>query len=155
MKTNFGKLSMSSSAFKHGERLPDAQSTSGEGVSPHLSWRNVPEGTTSFALVCHDPDAPLIDGFTHWVLYGIPADVTEIPEGGGSEYLQGHNDLGETGYSPAAPIRRHGTHFYYFHLYAVGGSTELPPGLTAAELRQLVDADVINQARIVGTYSND
>ncbi len=29
----------------------------------------------------HDPDAPLVDGFTHWVLYNIPGDTTELAEG--------------------------------------------------------------------------
>lgn len=154
MKVNLGTLSITSPAFEHGGRMPDDHSANGAGISSALEWDAVPDGTTSFALIVHDPDAPLMDGFTHWVIYGIPADVREIPAGGGSEYVHGRNGLGEPTWSPAAPPPGHGTHFYYFHLYALGGSADLPPGLSAGELRQRIDADVINQARLVGTYSN-
>jgi Raf kinase inhibitor-like YbhB/YbcL family protein len=155
MKVNLGTLNVDSSAFEHGARMPDAYSSNGAGVSPPLSWSGVSERTRSFALVAHDPDAPLINGFTHWVLYGIPADVREDPEGGGQDYVQGSNGIGEPGWAPAALPPGRGTHFYYFHLFAVGRDTELPPGLSADELLQRIDADVIAQARIVGAYSND
>ena len=41
----------------------------------------------------------LVGGFVHWVLYGIPADVTSLPEGGGAwdavigHSLGGHNAI--------------------------------------------------------------
>lgn len=155
MKINLGTLNVGSSAFEHGARMPDDYSANGAGVSPPLSWSGVPAGTWSFALIAHDPDAPLISGFTHWVLYGIPADVREIPAGGGKEYVQGTNGMGQPGWAPAAPPPGHRTHYYYFHLYALGGDPELPAGLSAPELLQRIDADVIEQARVVGTYSND
>jgi Raf kinase inhibitor-like YbhB/YbcL family protein len=155
MKFNGGSLSAKSGSFEHGERLPDAHSRNGEGVSPALSWDGAPEGTTSFAVVVHDPDVPMIDGFTHWVLYDIPADVREIPEGGGTEYGQGVNGTGQPGWLPAAPPKGHGTHNYYFHVYAIGGDVELAPGLTRTELLAAIDPHVINQARVVATYSNE
>jgi len=66
MKVNLGKLTVTSPAFRHGERMPDDQSGNGAGVSPELSWSDGPEETRSFALIAHDPDAPLVRGFTHW-----------------------------------------------------------------------------------------
>ena len=77
---------------------PDAHSTSGGNVSPHLAWANPPEGTRSFAVVVHDPDVPADAAdanqegktipedaertdFFHWLLVDIPETVTEIPEG--------------------------------------------------------------------------
>lgn len=155
MKVNLGTLTISSPAFKHGGQLPDTYSANGAGVSPPLSWTGVPDGTRSFALVVHDWDAPLLGGFTHWVLYGIPGDVREIPEGGGKEHVQGVNGAGQPGWMAAAPPPGHGTHFYHFHVFAVGGEPDLPPGLSMAELLSRIDADVINQARVVATYSND
>lgn len=155
MKANLGTLTVTSPAFAHGESIPDAHSSNGSGVSPELSWAGIPDNTGTFALVVHDPDAPLIEGFVHWVLYGIPSSVTTIPEGGGSEYRQGHNGVGVPGWTPAAPPPGHGTHHYFFHLYALKDAVDLPAGLTARELLDRIDPHVINQARLVGTYSND
>jgi len=152
MKVNLGTLSITSAAFKHGERIPVRYSGDGEGLSPPLAWQAAPEGTRSFAMVSHDPDAPLIDGFTHWVLYGIPADVTSIDEGGGGSYIQGVHGMGEPGWVPPSPPPGHGDHFYYFHVYALGADVDLEPGLDRSTLLALIDEHVIEQARIVGVY---
>ena len=47
-------------------------------------------------------DAPLVDGFTHWVAYGIPGQATGLSEGGG-EAVAGVNSLGNRGYNGPAP----------------------------------------------------
>jgi Raf kinase inhibitor-like YbhB/YbcL family protein len=154
VKINLGELAVTSTAFGHGERMPDDQSGNGAGVSPELSWSGAPEGTESFALICHDPDAPLAHGFTHWVVYGIPASVTGIPQGGGAEYVQGANTMGQAGFAPAGPPPNHGDHFYYFQLYAIGSGVDLAPGLSADELLDAIDEHILVQARLVGTYSN-
>ena len=79
---NVADLKLTSPAFRHHERIPDRHTGDGEDVSPELQWSGVPDGTKAFAVVVHDPDAPLVDGFTHWVAYGIPGDATGLPEGG-------------------------------------------------------------------------
>ena len=66
--------------------------------NPQLYWEEVPEGTRSFALICHDPDVPCkpddvnredrtipadlprID-FFHWVLVDIPEGAMAIEAG--------------------------------------------------------------------------
>ena len=66
--------------------------------NPQFSWRDVPAGTKSFALICHDPDVPSkgddvnkegrvvpaslprVD-FFHWVLVDIAASVGSIAAG--------------------------------------------------------------------------
>lgn len=154
LKINLGNLAITSAAFDHGERLPDAYAAGGSDQSPPLSWTGVPDGTASFALVVHDPDAPVVSGFTHWVLYDIPAHVASIPEGGGSDFTSGVHSRGEAGWRPVSPPPGHGTHHYFFHLYALDEVLDLPEGLTAEDLVERIDPHVINQARIVGTYSN-
>ncbi len=57
--------------------MPEAHTGTGEDVSPALAWSGAPEATASFAVICHDPDAPLVTsegryGFAHWILYNIP-----------------------------------------------------------------------------------
>jgi phosphatidylethanolamine-binding protein (PEBP) family uncharacterized protein len=109
MKVNLGKLTVTSPAFKHGERIPDDQSGNGAGVSPELSWPDVPEETQSFALIAHDPDAPLVRGFTHWVIYGIPGEARGLREGADTGFTAGCTAWAQLGSRP--PRRRQDTVF--------------------------------------------
>jgi Raf kinase inhibitor-like YbhB/YbcL family protein len=72
--------------------------TLSQNRNPHLAWEDAPEQAKSFALICHDPDAPSrgddvnregravpadlprVD-FFHWVLVDLPANTREIPAG--------------------------------------------------------------------------
>jgi Raf kinase inhibitor-like YbhB/YbcL family protein len=112
----------------------------------------VPQGTEAFAVVCHDPDAPLVDGFTHWVAYAIPGDAAGLPEGGDHATL-GVNSTGEAKYMGPAPPPDHGNHHYYFWVYALDAPLDLPAGLTRRQLHEAIEDHVIEQARLVGTYS--
>ncbi|MBW2440102.1 MAG: YbhB/YbcL family Raf kinase inhibitor-like protein, partial [Deltaproteobacteria bacterium] len=53
-------MKLSSSAFTHGDSIPTRFTGEGDDVSPALSWSSAPDGTRSFAVICHDPDAPLV-----------------------------------------------------------------------------------------------
>lgn len=79
--------------------------------NPHLAWSEVPEGTRSFVVVCHDPDVPSrgddvnqegrevpadlprVD-FFHWLLLDIPADTHFIAEGSHSVEVTPHGKPG-------------------------------------------------------------
>src|SRR5918997_4436610 len=152
MGLNIADLEISSSAFEPHGPIPDRHTTTGEDVSPELSSSGVPEGTRQLALVCHDPDAPLPDGFTHWVVYGIPADTSGIEEGGGGSFVEGENSFGNQGYGGPAPPEGHGPHHYYFWIYALDTEVDADPGLSRAELPERIGDHVIEQARVVGTY---
>jgi Raf kinase inhibitor-like YbhB/YbcL family protein len=150
-KLNVADLAVSSPAFEpHGE-IPARHRPDGENVSPALQWTGTPAGTQSFALVMHDPDAPLVDGFTHWVAYGIRADATGLPEGGG-DAVAGVNSRGQPGYTGPAPPPGHGLHHYYFWIYALDTDLGLDPGLDRRQLFARIEDHVIEQARVVGTF---
>src|SRR5579864_7833698 len=153
-KLNVADLRIRSSAFEPHKRIPDKHTTNGENTAPPLEWSGVPEGTEAFAVVVHDPDAPLVDGFTHWVAYGISPDTTSLPEGGQGP-TQGVNSMGEEGYMGPAPPPGHGPHHYYFWVYALDENLDLPPGLDRRSLLEQIEDHVIEQARVVGTYSNE
>src|SRR5215469_12910977 len=57
---------LKSNAFQPDGNIPSLYSCEGENVSPELTWSGAPQGTKSFALVLHDPDAPHPGGYTHW-----------------------------------------------------------------------------------------
>jgi Raf kinase inhibitor-like YbhB/YbcL family protein len=151
---NVQDLAITSDAFSHHEAIPARHSSDGEDVSPSLTWSGVPEGTRSLAVVVHDPDAPLVDGFTHWVAYNIPADAEGLPEDVSDDVTHGNNSMGNAGYNGPAPPPGHGTHHYYFWVYALSEDPELEPGLSRAELLERIEDLVIEQARFVGTYEN-
>ncbi len=153
-KLNVADLRIKSPAFEGHKRIPDKHTTNGENVAPPLEWSGAPEGTQAFAIVVHDPDAPLVDGFTHWVAYGIPATTTSLPEGGEGP-VQGVNSMGEEGYMGPAPPPGHGPHHYYFWVYALDENVDLKPGLDRRALYERIEDHVIEQARLIGTYSNE
>ena len=149
-------MKLSSSAFDDGGAIPTKHTGEGEDVSPALAWSGAPEGTKAFAVICHDPDAPLIKGntygFVHWVLYNLPASTTSLEEGS-SAGTQGNSDFGKAGYGGPMPPPGHGTHHYFFWLLALDSAPELAPGLTMWDLLDRIEPSVIGMNRLVGTYS--
>ena len=153
MGLNLGDLSISSPAFGSLERIPERYVHGGDNLSPPLEWSGAPADTKEFALICHDPDAPLPYGFTHWVIYGITADVTSIGEGEGKEaFTEGTTGYGGQGYGGPAPPPGHGPHHYYFWLYALDTALNLKPGLKREQLLDAIADHIIVQARLVGIY---
>ena len=153
-KLNVANLKLRSSAFEGHKQIPPRHAGDGEDVSPALEWSGVPDGTAAFAVVMHDPDAPLVDGFTHWVTYGIPGDASGLPEGTDGP-VTGTNSVGNTGYNGPAPPPGHGVHHYYFWVYALDEALELPPSLDRRALHGQIEDHVIEQARLIGTYARE
>jgi Raf kinase inhibitor-like YbhB/YbcL family protein len=149
-------MKVTSSAFEAGGAIPKKHTGEGEDVSPALAWSGAPQEAKAFAVICHDPDAPLVSangtyGFVHWVLYNIPASVTQLPEAV-SEYTAGKNDFGKTGYGGPMPPNGHGRHHYFFWVLALNDDAQLEPGLTLWQLLQKIEPNVIAMNRLVGTY---
>ncbi len=149
-------MQLTSSAFKDGERIPARHTCEGEDVSPELIWTSAPEGTKGFALICHDPDAPLIQpgnyGYVHWVLYNIPETASGLPEST-DEFTNGVTDFGDQKYGGPAPPPGHGTHRYFFTLFALGSELSLDAGLSMWQLLERIEPEVLGMNRLMGTYS--
>jgi len=99
----------------------------GENQSPQLFWENAPTGTKSFAITMYDPDAPTGSGFWHWLVFNIPASVTELVTNAGNIKLnlapkgaiQSITDFGTKGFGGPCPPEGHGFHQYIITVYAL------------------------------------
>jgi len=148
-------MKLTSSAFDNHGSIPAKHTGEGDDVSPALSWSGAPEGAKGFAVVCHDPDAPLLKdgsyGFVHWVLYNLPGSTSSLEEGT-SEGTAGKNDFGKTGYGGPMPPEGHGKHHYYYWVLALDKATDLKEGLTLRELIDAIEPNCIGMNRLIGTY---
>ena len=149
-------LTLSSSAFKAGAEIPKQYTCEGADTSPALSWSGAPGGTKTFALIADDPDAP-VGTWVHWVLYDLPGDTTELPQGVPSDERlrsgakHGVNDFHRVGYGgPCPPPGK--PHRYFFKLYALDSVTNLKPRATKADVLRAIEGHVLAQAELMGTY---
>lgn len=105
-------MELLSNSFADGERIPDefafavpdpeSHVTLAPNRNPHLAWADPPEGTRSYALICHDPDVPTKPDdvnqegrevpsdlprtdFFHWVVVDLPVGLRELAAGSFAE----------------------------------------------------------------------
>lgn len=141
-------MKLMSNDFKHNQLMDKKFSYRDKNVSPHLRWEGVPAGTKSYALSCNDPDAPIGD-WIHWLVYNIPVNVKEIPQGGPIPGVQVKNDFGQAAYGGPSPPS--GTHRYVFRLYAL--KMEKIEGIkNKNNFMEKVKANTIETAEIIGLY---
>lgn len=149
-------FSLTSTAFSPGGAIPARYTCSGANLSPALAWTGVPAGARSLALIADDPDAPM-GTWTHWLVWNLPAQDGELPEGvPGSEVLsngarQGTTDFRRVGYGgPCPPPGR--PHRYFFKLYALDAVLDLKPGATRGELEAAMTPHVLAEAEVMATF---
>src|ERR1700712_67544 len=149
-------FTLESPDFADGERLPDSARADSGNRSPALTWSGAPEGTQSYALTVYDPDAPTGSGFWHWAVYNIPANVTSIPAGAGTDGALPEgavvlpNEMRGEEFTGAAPPAGHGEHRYFFTVSALSDTLELPAGATPAVLGFMLRDIIIGRAQLVG-----
>ena len=143
-------MNLTSQDFEPEGRLADRHTASGANRPPLLTVTDLPDGTMELALIVHDPDAPLPQGFTHWLRYGLPPRGGVI-SGDDVPHHDGVNDFGNRGYDGPEPPPGHGLHHYYFWVYALGDVVDGEP--TRDEFLRRYAHSIIGQQRIVATYS--
>lgn len=150
-----GSMQLKSANFSDGASIPSRYTCDGDGVSPSLEWSGAPAGTKSFALIVHDPDAPV--DFTHWLAYDIPADVHQLSEGastagamphGTAEGVNGFRRMGYGG--PCPPAGK--PHRYVFLLYALDTNLGLAAGARREQVESAMRSHIVASGKLIGTY---
>lgn len=144
------QLTLTSSAFEHGQPIPARHTCEGDDISPPLGWSSVPTETRLLALILDDPDAPS-GTFTHWLAWGLDPNAAGVAEGQAAPF-EGRNDFGTVGYRGPCPPPAHGPHRYYFRLFALEDEVELPPGATRRELEDAIGTRALAVAELMGSY---
>lgn len=159
--TDDTRIDLASMAFGNGDRLPIRFTADGDGVSPPLHWRGVPEGAAGLALIVEDPDAPAPNPLVHAILWGIPAEETMLAEGaltpddGGDPDGRdvGLNSYRREGWLPPDPPTGHGTHDYVFQLFALSELPQLGPDPGRRDVVEAIRGRVMAVGLLTGTYS--
>lgn len=161
-----GAFKLTSGDVAEGATIKVEQTFSGFGctganVSPSLSWSGAPATAKSFALIMHDPDAPTgVGGFTHWIVYNIPASATGLAKGAGSKggtlpagTQQATTSFGMPGYGGPCPPAGDKPHRYVFTLYALGTEkVDLPANATQALAGFTINGAKIASATMTALY---
>ncbi len=141
------------------DQVYDKYNCGGKNISPELHWQNPPKGTQSYAVTMFDPDAPG-NGWWHWLVFDIPADIMELPTGAGSVFpqllpetaIQSINDYKEYGYGgPCPPPGK--PHRYFIKVYALNTPflrlpADTPPEIVFQEIKK----HSLEEAEIMALY---
>lgn len=161
MQAEAADFTLTSPDIREGQMMADTYAYAGFGcqggnLSPALAWQGEPDGTHSFAVIMHDPDAPRPGGWWHWLIFDIPRTVHELQRGIGTPEnvlapagsVQSINSFGQVGYGGPCPPAGHGMHRYVFTVYALDTAT-LSLGVTA----QPQDVAATLRGHILGSAS--
>ena len=160
-------FSVTSTSFKDGDYLGKdfilsadyGFGCAGGNKSPHIAWSGAPAGTKSFAVHCHDPDAPTGSGFWHWLVVNIPANVSELPAGAGNPggklpagALQTRTDFGVPGYGGPCPPEGDHPHRYLFTVFAVSRLLDVKADTSAAVIGFQLHFKALAKASLMGLF---
>jgi phosphatidylethanolamine-binding protein (PEBP) family uncharacterized protein len=153
-------LVLSSPDFKEGGLLPKDFTCDGKGVSPSLSWSDVPAETQSLVLIMDTVPGPLRPGETdignhfYLTIFNIPPTVTSIAAGASNVGVLGQNFQGKKlGYTPPCS-QGPGSKKYTFYLYALNSRLSISAALaTEKSLRELMVGKVLATSELNVFYS--
>ena len=142
-------------AFEPGGALPISCTADGVGAPPALKFEGVPEAAQSLVILAEDPDAPLLEPFVHWLVYGIPNGTPNVDAQTQHQYRLGTNGKSAQGYTPAAPPPGHGLHHYHFQVFALDQPLESSEGAERNALLEAMTGHVLAWGEIIGTYERE
>ena len=143
------EMTLTSPAFAQDEAIPLQFSCDGDDVSPELIWSGISESAASLVLIMDDPDAP-VGTWDHWLLFNMAPELEGLPQGG-TAGTDGNNSWNRTGYGGPCPPG--GTHRYFFKLYALDTTLDLPAGTAKGTLEAAMEGHILGQTELMGSYT--
>jgi hypothetical protein len=134
---------------------------SGQNLSPALNWSGAPGDTKSYALLCHDPDAPTGGaGWWHWLVLNIPASATGLAKDAGRSdgtnlpagAMHVDTDFGGPGWGGPCPPVGDKPHRYNFTVYALKTDRIDASGASASLAGYMVNANTLAKATLTGKF---
>jgi Raf kinase inhibitor-like YbhB/YbcL family protein len=152
-------IEVSSPAFAYNAWLPAKYTADGEGVSPPLEWRGVPQDAQGVVLMIEDADSPTPQPLVHAIVWDLPGADGSLPAGALPTHREnadldamGRNSYLTSTYLPPDPPPGHGPHRYVLQVFAVDTVLrfERPPG--RATLLARIRDHVIAKGLLIGRY---
>lgn len=145
-------MKLFSKVFNDGDVIPAKFNFDmGEATLP-VEWSHLPTDTKSLVLICDDPDAD-VGTWGHWVLFNVPptlsqlpAKAVDFPEG----VRVGKNQLSRREY--ASVQSKTGMNRYFFSLFALDCTLDLPDGTSKKDILKAIESHVIDDAQLMGFY---
>jgi len=147
-----------SPTLKNNETLPMEQVYKGFGCNggnkaPEISWTNAPVNAKSYAIICHDPDAPRPTGWYHWLMVNIPISTTSYKGSVPTGAIETVTDFNTTGYGGACPPVGHGIHRYNFTVYALDTEKiDVTKDTKPTEVEKIVKSHAVAKSTITGLF---
>lgn len=138
--------------YSHNGTASDGSQCGGGGVSPQVSWSNLPPNAKSVAIFMYDPDGATGPGLSHWVAYNIPAERGQLKQGDPGVTV-GKNMRGEAAYRGPCPPTGQVPHHYVVTVYATDlAPNSLPAGMTREELMAALKGHALEGQSFVGRF---
>lgn len=141
------QLKVTSSAFENEKMIPVRYTCDGQNLNPPLDIEHIPELSKSLVLIVEDPDAP-VRAWVHWLVWNIP--VTHHLKENNVHGIEGFNDFLQNHYG--GPCPPHGTHRYFFKVYALDSLLNLKTGAKRNELEKIMSEHIIGFGELIGLY---
>jgi Raf kinase inhibitor-like YbhB/YbcL family protein len=152
-------LTLSSADVTDGRPIPVVHNyprCGGQNISPQLAWRDAPKGMGSFAITMIDVGVKP-NGWSHWVVTGIPASVGSLARGAQSLPAGARavaSNFGDAYYDGPCPPKGTGVHRYRITVWALpGADIAIAPDAKADAVEAQLKAAALASASITGTVT--
>jgi Raf kinase inhibitor-like YbhB/YbcL family protein len=147
----FGKIKVTSTAFKTGGPIAVKYTCDGAGTSPPLEWQGVPSGAAEVFVLAIDLSGGSRD-VVQWAIAGIPPTTTSIPEGSlPAGAVAGVNSAGKVGWGGICGTKGQ-LHHVGFLFYALKRKLALKSGFNPIEVRGGLKGVTLATGLTLATY---